>query len=176
MLNESAPISPVSVDVLSILRTPALDSVSFGGMLGGGDLTAVRDAPVVPETLLARLLRPLTLETLSVEGIVPPFQACSERETKTKTCYPNEQEDQKTGEKCDVVWWVVGRETRRRGMERKSLLMEGRGKYGPAMKSCHSPGAHLRAIWSSAVAMSFTCTDEPDLPCHSIDQSHCARS
>ena len=76
MLNERAPISPVSVDVLSMLRTPALDSVSFGGMPGGGDLTAERDAPVVPETLLARLLRPLTLETLSVKGIVLPIGAC----------------------------------------------------------------------------------------------------
>jgi hypothetical protein len=29
---------------------------------------------VAPETLLARLLRPLTLETVSVKGIVPPFK------------------------------------------------------------------------------------------------------
>ena len=35
-----------------------------------------REAPVAAETLLARLLRPLMLETGSVKGIVPPFGAC----------------------------------------------------------------------------------------------------
>lgn len=58
-----------------MLRTPALTSVSFGGMLGGGERSE-RDAPVAPETLLALLLRPLTLETGSVKGIVPPIEAC----------------------------------------------------------------------------------------------------
>lgn len=72
LLNERAPMSPVSVEVFSMLRTPALTNVSFGGMLGGGERTE-RDAPVAPETLLALLLRPLaTLETASVKGIVPP--------------------------------------------------------------------------------------------------------
>lgn len=43
-----------------------------------------RDAPVAPETLLALLLRPLTLETGSVKGIVPPFGACNERWTRPR--------------------------------------------------------------------------------------------
>ena len=69
-------MSPVSVEVFNMLRTPALTKVSFGGMLGGGERTE-REAPVAPDTLLALLLRPLaTLETGSVKGIVPPFEAC----------------------------------------------------------------------------------------------------
>lgn len=76
LLKERAPMSPVSVDVFNMLRTPALTRASFGGMLGGGERRE-RDAPVAPDTLLALLLRPLaTLETGSVKGIVPPSQAC----------------------------------------------------------------------------------------------------
>jgi hypothetical protein len=70
VLNERAPMSPVSVEVFNILRTPALANVS----LGGGGERCLREAPVAPETLLARLLRPLTLEIVSVKGIVPPFE------------------------------------------------------------------------------------------------------
>jgi len=69
-------MSPVSVDVLSMLRTPALASVSPPAPIGGGGERTERDVPVAPEMLLARLLRPLMLETGSVKGIVPPFSAC----------------------------------------------------------------------------------------------------
>ena len=72
LLKERAPISPVSVDVLSILRTPAFASVSPPEPIGGAERIE-REAPVAAETLLARLLRPLMLETGSVKGIVPPF-------------------------------------------------------------------------------------------------------
>ena len=75
LLKDSAPMSPVSVEVLSMLRTPALASVSTPAPIGGGERTE-RDAPVAAETLLALLLRPLMLETGSVKGIVPPFRAC----------------------------------------------------------------------------------------------------
>ena len=68
-------MSPVSVEVLSMLRTPALASVSLPAPIGGGERTE-REVPVAPEMLLARLLRPLMLETGSVKGIVPPFGAC----------------------------------------------------------------------------------------------------
>ena len=72
LLNDRAPMSPVSVDVLSMLSTPALASVSFGAMAAVGCDRMERDAPVTPETLLALLLRPETLDTGSVKGIVPP--------------------------------------------------------------------------------------------------------
>jgi hypothetical protein len=72
LLKESAPISPVSVVVLSILRTPALAIMSTPTPAGGGERRE-REAPVAAETLLALLLRPLMLETGSVKGIVPPF-------------------------------------------------------------------------------------------------------
>lgn len=75
LLKDNAPISPVSVEVLSMLRTPALASMSTLAPMGGGERTE-REAPVAAETLLALLLRPLMLETGSVEGIVPPFEAC----------------------------------------------------------------------------------------------------
>lgn len=71
LLNDRAPISPVSVEVLSMLRTPALASVSFGAAIGCERME--REAPVTPETLLALLFRPEMLETASVKGIVPPF-------------------------------------------------------------------------------------------------------
>ena len=71
LLKERAPMSPVSVVVLSMLSTPALLSMS---LLGGGDRIE-RDAPVAPETLLDLLLRPLMLDTSWVKGIVPPFEA-----------------------------------------------------------------------------------------------------
>ena len=64
-------MSPVSVDVLSILSTPAF-SVSLPVPMGGAERME-REAPVAAETLLARLLRPLMLETGSVKGIVPHF-------------------------------------------------------------------------------------------------------
>ena len=70
-LNDRAPISPVSVEVLSMLRTPALAIVSFGATIGCE--RTEREAPVTTETLLALLLRPEMLETASVKGIVPPF-------------------------------------------------------------------------------------------------------
>jgi hypothetical protein len=73
LLKESAPISPVSVVVLSILRTPALAIMSTPTPAGGGGERREREAPVAAETLLALLLRPLMLETGSVKGIVPPF-------------------------------------------------------------------------------------------------------
>lgn len=75
LLKDSAPMSLVSVEVLSMLRTPALASMSTPAPIGGGERTE-RDAPVAAETLLALLLRPLMLETGSVKGIVPPFRAC----------------------------------------------------------------------------------------------------
>lgn len=68
VLNDRAPISPVSVDVFSMLSTPAL-RVSERGT---GCERMEREAPVMPETLLALLLRPETTETVSVKGIVPP--------------------------------------------------------------------------------------------------------
>ena len=71
MLKDNAPISLVSVEVLSMLRTPTLDSVS--GTAAVGCERTERDAPVTTETLLALLLRPETLDTGSVKGIVPPF-------------------------------------------------------------------------------------------------------
>ena len=73
LLKDRLPISPVSVVVLSMLRMPALERVSFGAT--GCELIE-REAPVTTETLLALLLRPLMLETGSVKGIVPPFEAC----------------------------------------------------------------------------------------------------
>jgi hypothetical protein len=75
LLKESAPISPVSVEVLSMLKTPALAIMSTPVPICGGERTD-REAPVAAETLLALLLRPLMLETGSVKGIVPPFEAC----------------------------------------------------------------------------------------------------
>jgi hypothetical protein len=71
LLNDKAPISPVSVDVLSMLITPALARVSFGAAVGCE--RTEREAPVTTETLLALLLRPETLDTGSVKGIVPPL-------------------------------------------------------------------------------------------------------
>ena len=68
LLKDKLPMSPVSVVVLSILSTPALQSVSFGA----GCERMEREAPVTTETLLALLLRPEMLETGSVTGIVPP--------------------------------------------------------------------------------------------------------
>lgn len=68
VLNESAPISPVSVEVFNMLRTPALDHGSV--VLVGGERCCERDWP---ETLLARELRPLSVDTVSVKGIVPPL-------------------------------------------------------------------------------------------------------
>lgn len=73
LLKERAPMSPVSVDVFSMLRTPAFARVSPPPVPIGGAERMEREAPVAAETLLARLLRPLMLETGSVKGIVPPF-------------------------------------------------------------------------------------------------------
>ena len=67
-LNDKAPMSPVSVDVLSMLSTPAF-SVSPGGTAILCERTDC-DAPVTPDTLLALLLRPETLETGSVKGML----------------------------------------------------------------------------------------------------------
>lgn len=69
-------MSPVSVEVFSMLSTPALARVSLPEPIGGGERIE-REAPVAADTLLARLLRPETLETGSVKGIVPPFEACA---------------------------------------------------------------------------------------------------
>lgn len=74
LLKDRAPMSPVSVDVLSILRTPAFARASAPAPIGGGERRE-REAPVAAETLLALLLRPLMLETGSVKGIVPPLEA-----------------------------------------------------------------------------------------------------
>ncbi len=52
-----------------MLRMPALESVSVWGT---GCERREREAPVMPETLLALLLRPETLETLSAKGILLP--------------------------------------------------------------------------------------------------------
>jgi len=61
-------------------RTAALENMSFDGAAapcgGGGAPRMERDAPVMPETLLDLLLRPLTLDTASVKGIVQPDGAC----------------------------------------------------------------------------------------------------
>ena len=65
-------MSPVSVEVLSMLRTPALAKVSFGATVGCERME--REAPVTTDTLLALLLRPEMLDTASVKGIVPPFR------------------------------------------------------------------------------------------------------
>lgn len=70
-------MSPVSVEVLSMLSTPALLRVSAPAGKGGGCCErAEREAPVAPDMLLALLFRPLMFETVSVKGIVPPFGAC----------------------------------------------------------------------------------------------------
>ena len=77
-----------------MLSTPALARVSLGAAAAVGCERMERDAPVTPETLLALLLRPEAdkLETGSVKGIVPPFEACvlvsDEREQVTKMSYP----------------------------------------------------------------------------------------
>jgi len=76
-LKDKAPMSPVSVEVLSMLSTPAF-SVSPGGAATRCERTDC-EAPVTPETLLALLFRPETLETASVKGIVPPGGGVSER-------------------------------------------------------------------------------------------------
>lgn len=68
-------MSPVSVVVLSMLSTPALARVSLGCPAGAGPERTDREAPVIAETLLALLLRPLMLDTGSVKGIVPPSGA-----------------------------------------------------------------------------------------------------
>lgn len=73
VLKDNAPMSPVSVEVLSMLRMPTLESVSVGAIAGAGCERMERDAPVTTDTLLALLLRPETLDTGSVKGIVPPF-------------------------------------------------------------------------------------------------------
>lgn len=71
-------MSPVSVLVFSILSTPALLSVSLLGLLvEPPERTEAAMLPVIAETLLALLLRPLTLETGSEKGIVPPLKACA---------------------------------------------------------------------------------------------------
>lgn len=81
-LKERSPISPVSVPVFNMLSTPVLDSVSLLALLGAAveppERTEAAMLPVMAETLLALLLRPLTLETGSEKGIVPPFGACEE--------------------------------------------------------------------------------------------------
>jgi len=78
LLYDNAPISPVSVEVFSMPRTAALESASLAEACPfGGPFSMDRDAPVMAETLLDLLLRPLTLDTGSVKGIVPPFEACS---------------------------------------------------------------------------------------------------
>lgn len=56
-----------------MLRTPALESISLLFAIGGGPERIECEAPVMPDTLLALLLRPLMLDTGSVKGIVPPF-------------------------------------------------------------------------------------------------------
>ena len=76
LLKDKAPMSPVSVEVLSMLITAALARVSLGAPPSAGWSRMERDAPVIPETLLALLLRPEMLETGSVKGIVPPLEAC----------------------------------------------------------------------------------------------------
>ena len=91
-LNDRAPISPVSVDVLSMLSTPALASVSFGGAAAVGCERREREAPVTADTLLALLLRPEMFETGSVKGIVPPFEACQVKRVKRpRSGYPIEE-------------------------------------------------------------------------------------
>ena len=72
-LNDMAPMSPVSVDVLSMPITAALDMVSGGGETRAWERVE-RDAPVTFETLLARLFRPEALEMASAKGIVPSPQ------------------------------------------------------------------------------------------------------
>ena len=66
-----------------MLSTPALDSVSFGLFFAATEC----DAPVMPvmrETSLALLLRPLALDMGSEEkGIVPPFEACLQMSDKS---------------------------------------------------------------------------------------------
>lgn len=71
VLNERAPISPVSVEVFNMLSTPALVQESCGG----GE-RCDRDAPVFADILLALLFRPLALEIASAEGIVLPGVVC----------------------------------------------------------------------------------------------------
>ena len=75
LLKDKAPMSPVSVDVLSMLRTPALARVSFGAGMAVGCERMERDAPVTAEILLALLLRPEAIDTGSVKGIVPTLSS-----------------------------------------------------------------------------------------------------
>ena len=90
LLNDKAPISPVSVDVLSMLRTPALANISFAAAVGCE--RTEREAPVTAETLLDLLLRPETLDTASVKGIVPPLESNgSKRVTGPRRGYPTGQ-------------------------------------------------------------------------------------
>lgn len=88
LLKERAPISPVSVLVLSILSTPAFENISLFFAAGGCPERTECEVPVMAETLLALLLRPLTLEIGSVKGIVPPFEACIEANVKFQGEYP----------------------------------------------------------------------------------------
>ena len=90
LLKDKLPMSPVSVDVLSMLSTPALARVSFGAWAIGCERME-REAPVTTETLLALLLRPEMLETGSVTGIVPPARGVlSQASVRPRFAYPSE--------------------------------------------------------------------------------------
>jgi len=76
-LKDKDPMSPVSVEVFNMPRTAALENMSFDGAAPcGGAPRLEREAPVIADTLLDLLLRPLMLDTASVKGIVPPDGAC----------------------------------------------------------------------------------------------------
>lgn len=64
LLNERAPMSPVSVDVLSMLRTPGAENMSPSPAFPRGGLCE-------PDSCEARLLRPLSGTSRSAKGIVP---------------------------------------------------------------------------------------------------------
>ena len=82
-------MSPVSVLVLSMLSTPALENMSFAFGTGGGCPERTEcEAPVMRDTSLALLLRPLMLEIGSVKGIVPPFEACCQKSEVDQDGYP----------------------------------------------------------------------------------------
>ena len=87
LLKESAPISPVSVPVLSMLSTPAFESISLPLPLCGCPERTDWE-PVIAETLLALLFRPLMLEGGSVKGIVPPLEACNQVNEVAQEGYP----------------------------------------------------------------------------------------
>ena len=91
----------MSVVVLSMLSTPAFANMSLAFGTGGGPERTECEAPVMPETLLALLLRPLMLETASVKGIVPPSEACYQKSERAQGGYPKVRPERRW---CVLQW------------------------------------------------------------------------